>query len=273
MSRIQKITTEIISEYIDRNIECGYRISVREMADRSGYSLRHLQRIFMQETGISLGEYIRRRRLSHAALLLRLSRRSFRDIALSVGFDCQQSMNRAFKKSTNLTPTQYRFGAEWVLAPLYGKRNVTYEVFGPEIVFLQPGTITGEEFQFYGKIAVPQNSHLANAYLDSVFSHGKDRLWVVVKTSPVSHNRFHYKVSGTMEATEKKSRKSLSWPAGKYMKVDFETTRETHATRTQHIYLNVLSEHGVVRAPGADLLMFHHKDDITICSLFIPINY
>ncbi len=67
MKYMQKITTEIISEHIDRYIECGYRISVKEMADRSGYSLRHLQRMFIQETGIPLGEYIRRRRLSRSA--------------------------------------------------------------------------------------------------------------------------------------------------------------------------------------------------------------
>ncbi|EBO8151022.1 MULTISPECIES: helix-turn-helix domain-containing protein [Escherichia] len=272
MKYMQKITTEIISEHIDRDIECGYRISVKEMADRSGYSLRHLQRMFIQETGIPLGEYIRRRRLSHTALLLRLSRRSFRDIALSVGFDSQQSMNRTFKKSTNLTPTQYRFGAEWVLSPLCGKINVTYEVSGPEIVLLQAGMITGKEFQFYGTIAEPENNYLAKAYLDSVFSHGKDKLWVVAQTSPVNHNRFHYKVSGAIGIPAKKKGKSFSWPAGRYMKVNFETTRETHTTRTQYIYLNVLSEHGVIRGSGADLLMFHHKDGITTCSLFIPIN-
>ncbi len=270
MNRIQKITTEIISEHIDKNIECGYRLSAKEMAEKSGYSLRHLQRIFLQETGIYIGEYIRRRRLSHAALLLRLSRRSFRDIALSVGFDCQQSMNRAFKKSTNLTPTQYRFGTEWFLSPLYGKRNVTYEVSEPKTVFLPSGAITGKEFHFYGRVAVPQIDHLASNYLDSIFNHRRERLWVVAQTSPVSHNRFHYKVSGTMGEPEKKAGKSFSWSAGKYIKVDFETTRETHATRTQHIYLNVLPKHGMIRGPGADLLMLHHKDDITICSLFIP---
>ncbi|MCN2058204.1 helix-turn-helix domain-containing protein [Escherichia coli] len=271
MNKIQKRTIEIISEYIDRDIECGYRISVKEMADRSGYSQRHLQRMFIQETGISLGEYIRRRRVSHTALLLRLSRRSFRDIALSVGFDCQQSMNRAFKKSTNLTPTQYRFGDEWMLSPLCGKRNVTYDVSGPEIVFLPSGTITGKEFQFYGRVAVPQNNYSANAYLDSIFNHCKDKFWVVAQTSPVNHNRFHYKVSGAMGLPEK-SGKSFSWSAGKYMKVHFETTRDTHTTRTQYIYLNVLPEYGVVRRSGADLLNFNHKVGSIICSLFIPIK-
>ncbi|HFW6977527.1 helix-turn-helix domain-containing protein [Escherichia coli] len=60
-------------------------------------------------TGIPLGEYIRYRRLSRVALLLRLSQRSLQDIALSTGFDSQQSMNRDFKKNTGLTPGQYRY--------------------------------------------------------------------------------------------------------------------------------------------------------------------
>ncbi|MDD8641858.1 helix-turn-helix transcriptional regulator [Escherichia coli] len=74
-----------------------------------GYSHRHLQRLFLMYTGIPLGEYIRRRRLNRVALLLRLSQRSFHDIALSTGFDSQQSMNRDFKKNTGLTPKQYRY--------------------------------------------------------------------------------------------------------------------------------------------------------------------
>ncbi|EEC9629094.1 TPA: helix-turn-helix transcriptional regulator [Escherichia coli] len=108
-NHISEITIEKIIERIEAEIERGSRLSVREVALWSGYSHRHLQRLFLMYTGIPLGEYIRRRRLNRVALLLRLSQRSFQDIALSTGFDSQQSMNRDFKKNTGLTPKQYRY--------------------------------------------------------------------------------------------------------------------------------------------------------------------
>ncbi|MEB6547457.1 helix-turn-helix domain-containing protein, partial [Escherichia coli] len=84
-NHISEITIEKIIERIEAEIERGSRLSVREVALWSGYSHRHLQSLFLMYTGIPLGEYIRRRRLNRVALLLRLSQRSFQDIALSTG--------------------------------------------------------------------------------------------------------------------------------------------------------------------------------------------
>lgn len=88
-----------VIERIDAIIETGERLSVKELTMWSGYSHRHLQRLSLMDTVFPLGKYICRRRLSREAFLLRLSRLSFQDIALSVGFDCQQSMSRDFKKT------------------------------------------------------------------------------------------------------------------------------------------------------------------------------
>lgn len=70
---------EKVIERIDAEIEKGERLSIKALDIWSGYSHRHLQRLFLMDTGLPLGEYIRRRRLSRVALLLRLSRRSLQD--------------------------------------------------------------------------------------------------------------------------------------------------------------------------------------------------
>ncbi len=95
-------------EYVDTEIESGRRIGVETLAIYSGYSRRHLHRLFMTETGMRPGEYIRCQRLNRVLFLLVVTRRQYQDIALSVGFDSQQSFNRAFRKATGMTPTEYR---------------------------------------------------------------------------------------------------------------------------------------------------------------------
>lgn len=62
-------------------------LSLDRVAERSGYSKWHLQRKFKLATGQAIGAYIRARRLSRAALALRLTSRSVADIALQYGFD------------------------------------------------------------------------------------------------------------------------------------------------------------------------------------------
>lgn len=102
------MVVEKIMEYIDTEVESCRRIDIDTLAIYSGYSRRHLHRLFMAETGMRLGEYIRYQRLNRVVLLLLFTRRQYQDIALSVGFDSQQSFNRAFKKATETTPKAYR---------------------------------------------------------------------------------------------------------------------------------------------------------------------
>jgi len=88
-------------------------LSIDNVSSRAGYSKWHLQRMFKEVTGQAIGAYIRGRRLSKAAVALRLTARPILDIALQYRFDSQQTFTRAFKKQFNLTPAYYRRSAEW----------------------------------------------------------------------------------------------------------------------------------------------------------------
>ena len=58
-----------LTHWIDSNL---YRpITVLDVARKSGYSLAYIQRNFRQECGISIGLYIRSRKLEKAAHMLR----------------------------------------------------------------------------------------------------------------------------------------------------------------------------------------------------------
>lgn len=69
----------VMLAWIEENI--SGRLTLDEVTCRSGYSKWHFQRIFREETGKILGQYLRERRLTHTAFELRLSKKSITDIA------------------------------------------------------------------------------------------------------------------------------------------------------------------------------------------------
>ncbi|PHM37404.1 hypothetical protein Xmau_03882 [Xenorhabdus mauleonii] len=92
--------------WIEENLESP--LSIKIIAERSGYTKWHLQKIFKEQTGIALWEYVRSRRLSCVALALQFTRENIVDIAIRYEYDSQQSLCRAFKKQFNITPSMYR---------------------------------------------------------------------------------------------------------------------------------------------------------------------
>ncbi len=84
----QKILQQLL-EWIECNLE--HPISIEDIAQKSGYSRRNIQLLFRNFMHVPLGEYIRKRRLCRAAILVRLTAKSMLDIALSLHFDSQQS--------------------------------------------------------------------------------------------------------------------------------------------------------------------------------------
>ena len=96
----------MIVEWIDDNLHQPLRID--DIARHAGYSKWHLQRLFLQYKGESLGRYIRERKLLLAARDLRDTDRRVCDICLKYGFDSQQTFTRVFTRTFNLPPGAYR---------------------------------------------------------------------------------------------------------------------------------------------------------------------
>lgn len=77
-------------------------------AEKIGYSKFYLTRQFKKETGVSIGAYIRRRRLAVAAYLLLHSDKSILEISFECQFQSQEAFTRAFKEFYKLPPGKYR---------------------------------------------------------------------------------------------------------------------------------------------------------------------
>ena len=92
--------------WIDENIDKPLKI--HDVAEKSGYSKWHLQRMFHQVIGETLGNYIRDRKLELAVNELLHTKSAVVDISLKYGYDSQQSFSRTFSRKYRLPPQAYR---------------------------------------------------------------------------------------------------------------------------------------------------------------------
>lgn len=83
-------------------------LDIGAIAEETHLSLRTLVRKFKAETGMTLGEYQRSRRLALAANLLLTTRAPITQIASDVGFAETASFSRAFTQHFSLSPSQFR---------------------------------------------------------------------------------------------------------------------------------------------------------------------
>jgi len=95
-----------IMELIETNL--SEPLSVEELANAVGWSRWQLQRTFQTRFGYSISTYYRNRRLSNAASALLSTQCPILEIALSHGFDNQQSFSKAFNQLFSVAPGQYR---------------------------------------------------------------------------------------------------------------------------------------------------------------------
>ncbi len=82
-------------------------ITLRGLADASGYSPWHAAKVFKSLTGRSPFDYIRRVRLSRAAMRLRQEDVRIVDVAFDFVFDSHAGFTRAFSKQFGLTPQRF----------------------------------------------------------------------------------------------------------------------------------------------------------------------
>ncbi len=92
-----------ITEYIDNNLEEEIRYEV--LAKMLGVNVYTMHRLFSMIAGISLSEYIRKRRLSNAGFDLYEGNIKVIDIAFKYQYDNATSFSRAFEKFHGIKPS------------------------------------------------------------------------------------------------------------------------------------------------------------------------
>lgn len=96
----------VVLDHIHRNY-CR-TVTLAELAELAICTPRHLSRRFKQATGETVGEYIRRLRISKACYLLQHTQLRNNRIALDVGYQEYAAFVRAFREQLGMSPTRYR---------------------------------------------------------------------------------------------------------------------------------------------------------------------
>ena len=122
MLECMNTTIEYIEEYLLEEL------SMPRIAKAAGSSEGDIQKVFYALTGISIAEYIRRRRLSLAGYELQKGEQSVLKVALKYGYNSPDSFTRAFRQMHGMTPSEVKKGG--CLLKSYGKITFVLTVKG-----------------------------------------------------------------------------------------------------------------------------------------------
>lgn len=102
--KIEKIVSVI--DYIESHL--SEKLDLEIISGAMHYSKYHLHRMFTAAVGLTLHDYIQRRRLTEAAKLLVFSEQPILDIALKSGYESQQAFSNIFTAMYKTSPGKYR---------------------------------------------------------------------------------------------------------------------------------------------------------------------
>lgn len=93
-------------DYIEAHLT--EKIDLDIIANAVHYSKHHLHRMFTNTIGLTIHEYVQRRKLTEAAKLLVFSNKPILDIALIAGYESQQAFTNIFTAMYKQPPSKYR---------------------------------------------------------------------------------------------------------------------------------------------------------------------
>lgn len=126
--------------YIEENLQND--IELKNAASAAGYTVYHFLRVFKEVTGLSPGDYIRKRRLTEIARKIMEKKESISNISYYYGFNSQENFIRAFKREHQILPSEYKLMKNSL--KLYDKYEFQVEPFGvkTEICFIEGFSLT-----------------------------------------------------------------------------------------------------------------------------------
>ena len=108
-SHVSPLPKRVLLRVRDRiDAELAGDLSLSILAEESGYSRTHFQRMFRAATGLTPHQYLLERRLECAQELLEKRNADLIDIAAFCGFSSHSHMTTVFRRLLGMTPTEYR---------------------------------------------------------------------------------------------------------------------------------------------------------------------
>ncbi|HAO9088524.1 TPA: helix-turn-helix transcriptional regulator [Escherichia coli] len=271
-----------ILHWVESNLDSGKNIGA--LISSTGYCRKTVETWFFKEYGLTLGVYLFRRRMSRAAVLLRLTGLSVTEIAELLSYSSSQNFTRAFRRFTGKTPLEYRRNKEWDVSVLQYSflYNISvghiYECTLPERFLIGDAYHIQESF-FYN----PENESFngLQKLMQKFFITGTNDVFVSVKT--MNTPELSMGRSGIVNAEVVAGKLSMEKQSGNF-KIpggDFCYCHFIGSWRDYYIYsftffIKLLADGKYTYTGGCHYIDFHHvndmDDDIISCDLFIPVN-
>ncbi|EIT04784.1 bacterial regulatory helix-turn-helix s, AraC family protein [Yersinia pestis PY-89] len=265
------MTVNSIIQYIEENLESKF-INIDCLVLYSGFSRRYLQISFKEYVGMPIGTYIRVRRASRAAALLRLTRLTIIEISAKLFYDSQQTFTREFKKIFGYTPRQYRMIPFWSFKGLLGRREINCEYLQPRICYLKERNIIGQCFNFRDLVfysGIDSKCRLGKLY-DSL----KKNTAITVSNRIPFHDKTNDIIARTVVWDRNKhfSDSEIKVDKGLYAYFFFNDTYDQYVHHMYNIYYNSLPIYNLNKRDGYDVEVIKRRNDNTIdCHYFLPI--
>ena len=97
---------ETVIDYIESHLD--EKLDLEKVSEVAYYSKYHLHRTFTNTVGMTIHDYVQRRKLTEAAKLLVFSDKPLIEVAFLCGYESQQAFSAAFKTMYKVPPAQYR---------------------------------------------------------------------------------------------------------------------------------------------------------------------
>lgn len=149
--------TQKVLDYIDNHIT--EKLTGEELASFAGFSSYHFYRIFRDIIGVTIMNYVTKRKLQFALYELSNGGKVL-DIALSYGFETHAGFTKAFKKYFGYAPNFYRIHAPITMPQRVDLKKLNENKIGG--VIMEPKIIEKQAFKVVGykfETTLKNNAH------------------------------------------------------------------------------------------------------------------
>ncbi|EAT0813758.1 helix-turn-helix domain-containing protein [Salmonella enterica subsp. enterica serovar Umbilo] len=283
-----KCVFDSIIVWIEKNIKED--IDVNDIVSKSGYSKRNVQYLFKKHLGYGIHTYVKNRRLSLSAKLLKITKMPIIEICNIYHFGSYQSFNRAFKIKFGIPPARYRRSENWLLSRYTGNAAIERPnmISRPVLLPCLEVMTTHKEFKVkfsdgnYNNGNDENNMAEIKRYVRTLVLNRKNakksNLMVIyrINVCTKSNVTLNVTVFEVKEARNDASLQRQTIEAGMYYLFRYEGTWGEYNNLTDYVYLNELPMLHMNRRNSFDIEIYdiHAMREKTklVVDLYVPVS-